>query len=129
MENLKITGRKPFKQQRSTDLFEETLLGLGLLQREGVLCDVTLCGREGVKKVCAHKCLLASKSSYFRAMFTTSMKESTTRTTEVIALSSMRDCVVNDVVVWCYTGHIDVNDNNVEEILDAAHMLGIYVSI
>ena len=100
---------------------QESLRQLHQLQMEGVLCDVRIFGKERREFTHVHKCVLASQSTYFKAMFTSNMQECSKDT---IVFENMTDVTTKKLVEWCYTGHIHLTSDDVEDILDGAHMLG-----
>ena len=113
----KDVGSKPLVDE----FFRESHVELHQLQRQGILCDVKISGRERRDVIPVHRCVLACKSSYFRAMFTSQMVEASK---DVIVLESVSDSIARKLIWWCYTGHIEVTSDDIEDILDGAHMLG-----
>ncbi len=82
------------------------------------LCDVVL--KVGSDTVKAHRIVLSACSSYFRAMFTNKMMESTQ---ETITLSDMEPQAVRSLIDFAYTAKIIVNEDNVQPLLKAAAIL------
>ena len=69
-DNSRIHGGRQYSEHP----YEGTLLrGLDELRKNGILCDIKLIVEN--KEFDAHKSVLASCSTYFRVMFTTSMIE------------------------------------------------------
>jgi len=85
---------------------------------KGVLTDVTLVC-EGTE-VGAHKLLLAAASDYFEAMFTRGMAETEMDRVEIQGLDPT---ALKTLVNYCYTGVIDLQEENVENLLAAACLL------
>uniref|UniRef100_A0A0X3Q0A8 Kelch-like ECH-associated protein 1 n=1 Tax=Schistocephalus solidus TaxID=70667 RepID=A0A0X3Q0A8_SCHSO len=88
------------------------------LFQSGKLTDVTL-RVENVKIPC-HRIVLTGASPYFRAMFTSGMKE---EAVPEISLHYITPLALHRLVHFAYTGQIRVNELNVCEILSAATML------
>lgn len=98
----------------STQVFS----GLHKLRKEGKLCDIYL--RVGECNLQSHRVVLAAASSYFNAMFTGDMKES--RQDEV-TLFDVEFSALEDLVNFCYTGRIEINAGNVQNLLSASSLL------
>ncbi|KAL6069919.1 zinc finger and BTB [Balamuthia mandrillaris] len=81
--------------------------------------DVTLVVEDENKRIPAHKALLCARSSHFKAMFTSGMKESAI--SEII-ISEVRSSVFTELVHFLYTGKADINEDNVVELLMAANL-------
>nr|XP_039269607.1 kelch-like protein 12 [Styela clava] len=88
------------------------------LRSENVLCDVTIKCQD--VELPAHRVVLAASSSYFRAMFTTGMREKDQSVVEIKGMSS------NTVIIllnFVYTESVKVTTNNVQDLLPAACLL------
>lgn len=95
------------------------LTQMATLRSEGQqLCDVVL--RIGVEEIYAHRVVLSACSSYFCAMFTNKMMESTQ---EVVRLTDLDVMAVGDLVEFAYTAKVQVNEDNVQQLLKAASIL------
>lgn len=101
--------------------FEDAFCRLRNFQKQGTFCDVTVrcCGTKPVDFM-AHRVVLAAKSSYFYTMFTTGLME---RTEEVITLKGVTATAFEALLSYAYSGNVSIKPENIEEILDAAHML------
>lgn len=88
------------------------------IRADGSLCDVTLV--VGAVRINAHRLLLASCSSYFRAMFTSEMAESRQQEIQMVDIEPH---TLQTLIDFCYTGEITVADFNVQSILPAACLL------
>lgn len=89
------------------------------LRKEGQkLCDVVL--KVGNEEVYAHRVVLSACSSYFCAMFTNKMMESTQ---ETVSLADMDPLAVKCLVEFAYSAKITVNEDNVQPLLKAASIL------
>lgn len=84
------------------------------------LCDVVL--RVGGQEIHTHRAILAACSSYFLAMFTNEMRESEQDTIEI---KDMNADILSSLVNFAYSGDIEINVENVQEILAAASLLQI----
>ena len=101
--------------------FEDAFSHLRNFQLEGVFCDVTLKIHEEKDAVySAHRVVLASKSIYFYTMFTSGLAESREGT---ITLKGVTSNAFSELVSYAYTGKVKIRPDNVEDLLDAAHML------
>lgn len=97
----------------------EALSSLESLWRDRKLCDVEIdASGEGV--VQAHRVVLAAAIPYFRAMFTSNLRESQTHRVSIkdVGLRAMEL-----IVRFAYTGRIEVDERNVCQLLLAANML------
>ncbi|KAI8497782.1 hypothetical protein Bbelb_244340 [Branchiostoma belcheri] len=85
----------------------------------GTYADVVL-EVEG-RKVRCHRAVLAS-TPYFKTMFSCSLKESNSR---VVKLCGIDFNSLRKILTFLYKGSIQISGDNVQEILQAAHMLQI----
>ena len=103
---------------------EEGYKSLAFLRADGILCDVTLRGKSNRNHpILAHKVVLAAQSAYFKVMFTTAMLESQQKD---IVIENIEAKVLQKIVDYCYTGEIRLTPSDIEDLLDAAHMLGLF---
>ncbi|XP_013161276.1 PREDICTED: kelch-like protein diablo [Papilio xuthus] len=91
---------------------------LSALRRHRELCDVVL--NVANRKLFAHRVILSACSPYFRAMFTGELAES--RATEV-TIRDVDEQAMEQLVEFCYTAHIVVEESNVQALLPAACLL------
>ena len=77
--------------------------------------DVVIC-TQGVKHK-AHRAVLAACSPYFNTMFTSTLGEPNS---EYIDLQSTSPNTFKELLEFMYTGSIDVNGDNIEELLEAS---------
>ncbi|KAJ3653163.1 hypothetical protein Zmor_012427 [Zophobas morio] len=89
----------------------------------GKLCDVTLIAGSNGKKVQAHRLVLSAASEYFAAMFTGSLRESGE---SEVTLGDVSGDVLQAVVNYCYTGAIDIREDNVETLLATACLMQLH---
>ena len=92
--------------------------GLHSLRKEGKLCDIQL--SVGDFNLRSHRVVLAAASSYFNAMFTGDLKESRQ---DKVALFDVEFSALEDLVNFCYTGRIEINVDNVQNLLSASSLL------
>ncbi|XP_061729368.1 kelch-like protein diablo isoform X2 [Cydia pomonella] len=92
--------------------------GLFAFRRHRELCDVVL--HVANRKLFAHRVILSACSPYFRAMFTGELAES--RATEV-TIRDVDEQAMEQLVEFCYTAHIVVEESNVQALLPAACLL------
>ena len=96
----------------------KVLAGLAGQQKNGTLCDVELQAEQ--QTIPAHKNVLAASSPYFEAMFTGRFEETNARIVEVkgvtfVGLKNIVDCI--------YKSKIKIEEQNIHDILPAAHLL------
>jgi len=82
------------------------------------LCDVVL--KIDDVQIHAHRSVLASCSEYFMAMFTNDMKETYE---SIVVMKDVKPDVISDLVDFVYTGHLDVNNDNVESTLEHSSLI------
>ena len=102
----------------SESQFRGAFLEMNALRESEQLCDVIL-EVEG-ERIPAHRVVLASLSSYFRAMFTGEMTESRKK---VIAINGVDVESLKTLVEYAYTATIKISEENVQAILPAAGVL------
>ncbi|XP_043941864.1 actin-binding protein IPP [Protopterus annectens] len=81
------------------------------------LCDVQLQLEE--EMFCVHRLVLASSSPYFAALFTGGMLEASK---DVVRIEGVSADTFKLILDYIYTGAVNVNVNNVQEIIVAADM-------
>ncbi|XP_072908895.1 LOW QUALITY PROTEIN: kelch-like protein 20 [Hemitrygon akajei] len=96
----------------------QTLDAINQLRKNQGLCDVVLV--VGLKKIYAHRVVLAACSPYFHAMFTSELAES--RQTEVL-IRDIDERAIELLIEFAYTSQIIVEENNVQTLLPAACLL------
>ncbi|XP_076462574.1 actin-binding protein IPP-like isoform X2 [Babylonia areolata] len=94
------------------------LKSLKSLWQEECFCDVWL--RVGEREFPAHRLVLAAASPYFRAMFRCGMTEGKE---EHVTLHDLSPSVFEQLIHFMYSGSIQVNGENCQELLAAADML------
>ncbi|XP_077981715.1 actin-binding protein IPP-like [Glandiceps talaboti] len=94
------------------------LTRLGRLRTCNEFCDVHL--RVGNELFECHRVVLSACSPYFHVMFTGGMSEMKQSEVEILGIDSV---IFTLLINFVYTGEIDVNPTNVQELLAAADML------
>ncbi|XP_069687912.1 kelch-like protein diablo [Periplaneta americana] len=90
------------------------------LQDSGSLCDVTLCVNGDEIK--AHKVILSSASPYFRAMFTSGLKETKQ---DCIEMHEVEFSALKDIIRFFYTTEIEVTEDNVYNLMEVTDLLQV----
>ena len=97
------------------------------LRSSRALCDVVIVvGRDGDDKkeeIYAHRVILAARSPYFEAMFTSGMIESRLARVEIKEIVDGPS--LRRIVDFIYTGHLDVDAENAQALLSAAALLHV----
>ncbi|KAK4876423.1 hypothetical protein RN001_012845 [Aquatica leii] len=104
--------------QRNINYVPKLLNNLNVLRLNSILCDVEIIVEGKVIK--AHRAVLAASSPYFNAMFTSDLCEKDQRSVELHAISPN---VLTTLIDFVYSGEIEINQNNVQELMIAADML------
>ncbi|XP_060533723.1 kelch-like protein 5 [Cylas formicarius] len=86
----------------------------------GKLCDVTLIAGTNGRRVEAHKLVLSAASEYFSAMFTGSLSNNAQNE---ITLVDINGDLLQAIVNYCYTGTIEIREDNVEVLLSTASLM------
>ena len=104
------------------DFKDELLDKLNELRETNVLCDTTI--RAEGQDFTAHKCVLSAASAYFRALFTSEMKETKSN---MVELQEAKSTTVSDVLQFIYTGKAHIDSSNAEHLAMIADYLIIPV--
>ncbi|XP_071942871.1 kelch repeat and BTB domain-containing protein 8-like isoform X2 [Antedon mediterranea] len=99
----------------------ELVSGITSLYEQRLLTDVIIC-IEGTDFPC-HRCVMASSSPYFLAMFTNDLLESRQ---ERISIGGVESEAMRLIIKYCYTSKIDITADNVQALLVAANMFQMY---
>ena len=83
-----------------------------------VLCDTTI--RTEGQDFAAHKCVLSAASAYFRALFTSQMKETKNN---MVELHKAKSTTVSDVLQFIYTGKANIDSSNAQDLVMIADYL------
>lgn len=97
---------------------EKILSGLDELRKDPIFADAILC--VGSAEYPCHRAVLASSSPYFRAMFSSSLKESHNKK---IRFNEMSQSTLNQIITFIYTGLVEINFETAQDLLAAANML------
>lgn len=93
------------------------LQGFKSLYDDGLLLDVTLLVAD--KEFKCHRSMLASASSYFRAMFTSDMLE---RSSDRISINGVEPASMEQVMEYLYTGEAQLAPHTVQNIFSTANL-------
>lgn len=99
---------------------KEALDMMNMMRRHQKLCDVEI--RVENDTFHAHKIVLAAASPYFRAMFTSGLKESEM---SVINIQGVSPVTMAFIIKFAYTGEVKVEEMNVCNLLPAATMFQV----
>lgn len=113
--------RNPYIPKQQTPVHSNILLqGLKTLREENILIDITVCIDH--HKYNAHKVVLSACSDYFKAMFNTNMLEGNNNIVTLYDISAM---AFHSILDYLYTSEIELTDENVQDVLEAAVYLQI----
>lgn len=96
------------------------LLKMQEFRKNNIMCDEFL--KVGGKCFSAHRILLCAASPYFQAMFTGGLVESFEESVEISGIDANIFAAILDFI---YSGRVNVDETNVEQLLPAAKMLQI----
>ena len=96
------------------------LEGLNKLRLSKSLYDVVL--KVDAEEFACHKCVLASLSKYFNAMFSSELAE---RKMTMITLNDLDPSTLKSIIDYAYTSYLTINDNNVQALLSASNLFDI----
>uniref|UniRef100_A0A8C7HH32 Kelch repeat and BTB domain containing 2 n=1 Tax=Oncorhynchus kisutch TaxID=8019 RepID=A0A8C7HH32_ONCKI len=111
-----LNERRPVNTDYAVSLLEQ----LKLFYEQKLLTDVVLLV-EGNEFPC-HKMVLATCSSYFRAMFMSGLSESKQ---SHVHLRNVNPATLQMIITYAYTGNLAVNDNTVEPLYETACFLQV----
>ncbi|XP_078367550.1 kelch-like protein 7 [Oculina patagonica] len=100
------------------DFKDELLHKLNELRETKILCDTTI--RAQGQDFTAHKCVLSAASAYFRAMFTSQMKE---MESNVVELQEAKSTTISNVLEFIYTGKASIDSTNAQDLIMIADYL------
>ena len=93
------------------DYKDELLHQLNELRETSILCDTTI--RAEGQDFAAHKCVLSAASAFFRALFSSQMKETKNN---MVELPEAKSNTVSDVLQFIYTGKASINSSNAQDL-------------
>ncbi|CAH1245733.1 KLHL9 [Branchiostoma lanceolatum] len=99
---------------------DSLLRGLNALRSDSLLCDVTLVADD--QGFQAHRAVLASCSDYFKAMFTSGMRESSETHVELKGVSANG---LQHVLDFAYTSRLGLSLQIVQDVIGAASHLQV----
>ena len=102
----------------SRKVWETGFLAMDDLRKQGKLCDIVI--KVGERSFPAHRVVLAAVCPYFRGMFAGELSESRQ---DVVVLKEVDAGAVEHVINFIYTGQIEVNEENVQQLLPTANLL------
>ncbi|XP_013379864.1 kelch-like ECH-associated protein 1 isoform X1 [Lingula anatina] len=115
-----VSGDRPLDGSMHFTIMKQTKESfevINTLRHAKKLCDVTLIA--GDESFLAHKLVLAAASPYFKAMFTSGMRECGMAD---IPLQGITPCTLATLIEFAYTAEIHINEMNVCYLLPAATM-------
>ena len=95
------------KEETFEDFKDEFLQKLNELRETNILCDTII--RAQGQDFPAHKCVLSAASPYFRATFTSELKE---KESNLVELLDMKSSTISDLLRFIYTGGTRIDSSN-----------------
>ena len=108
---------EPVTEVDSQQFCVEIMKRLDIQRRNEHLCDVILEVGEDQARLKAHRNVLCAASPFFYNALNTEMKE---KEEGVIRLKDTSKVLMEQVLEYFYTGHVDINDNNAFELMAVA---------
>ena len=90
-----------------------------MMRRQDQLCDVTLVTKDG-KEFKAHRDVLSTASPFFCKLLQSDMKDNREG---IVRFEEISGAVMEDVLEFIYTGSVEVNQENSEDLITAANYL------
>ena len=116
---MELNVRREVKRGKNHENFKDELLQkLNELRETNVLCDTTI--RAQGRDFPAHRCVLSAGSPYFRAMFTSQLKE---KERNLVELQDTKSTAISDVLRYIYTGKINIDSSNAQDLVMVADYL------
>ena len=100
------------------DFKDELLHKLNELRETNILCDTTI--RAYGQDFPAHRCVLSAASPYFRAMFTSQLKE---KESNLVELQDTKSATISDVLRYIYIGETNIDSSNAQDLVMVADYL------
>ncbi|XP_058010559.1 kelch-like protein 4 isoform X2 [Ahaetulla prasina] len=97
---------------------EQTFRKMENYLQQKQLCDVLLIA--GEHKIPAHRLVLSAVSDYFAAMFTNDVREAKQ---EEVKMEGVDPDALKDLVLYAYTGMLELKEDTIESLLAAACLL------
>jgi len=120
------------KTYRSSEYPGKLLMSLSDLRKDGQLCDLELYSSVDSQPILANKNVVAAATPYFHAMFTSGLIESEERQyrgedrkkcRQKLVLQGLEHHTLEVLVEFMYTGEMNLQQSNVQEILVSADMI------
>ncbi|KAM9553340.1 kelch repeat and BTB domain-containing protein 2-like [Salvelinus alpinus] len=111
-----LNERRPVNTDYAVSLLEQ----LKLFYEQKLLTDVVLLVED--HEFPCHKMVLATCSSYFRAMFMSGLSESKQ---SHVQLRNVNPATLQMIITYAYTGNLAINDNTVEPLYETACFLQV----
>ena len=108
---------EPVTEVDSQQFCLQMMKRLDIQRRNEHLCDVILDVGEDQARLKAHRNVLCAASPFFYNALSTEMKE---KEEGVIRLKDTSKVLMEEVLEYLYTGHVDINDNNAFELMAVA---------
>ncbi|XP_035697188.1 kelch-like protein 21 isoform X1 [Branchiostoma floridae] len=116
-QQKKMTNEEDVFTFQDTGHPDHLMSGLQELRKECRFSDVIIC--VGATEFPCHRVVLASASSYFKAMFSGELRESLATK---IVIHSVSEDIMELLLEFSYTGRVDITQKNVEALLEAANL-------
>lgn len=100
------------------DYSSEMLNRLNSLRSEKIFTDATVC--VGQEEFFCHRNVLAASSPYFRAMFTSELREGKET---LVSFNDISPWIMKRIIDYIYTGRLEINTDNVQEMLVTGGLL------
>ena len=111
---------EPISEAEQASFCVELMKRLNMQRGQDYLCDITLVAKEG-KEFKAHRNVLSAVSPFFVKLFESEMKE---KEEGVIRLEEISASILEDVLEFIYTGHVEIHDEqSAKDLIIAADYL------
>ena len=111
---------EPISEAEQASFCVELMKRLNMQRGQDYLCDITLVAKEG-KEFKAHRNVLSAVSPFFVKLFQSEMKE---KEEGVIRLEEISASILEDVLEFIYTGHVEIHDvQSAKDLIIAADYL------
>lgn len=106
----------------SSEYIHKVLQNLNVLRQDTRFCDVEIIAGKSI--INAHRVVLSASSPYFEAMFRPDLGLSEGKQ-KTVTLHSIDSCILKQLIEFIYTGKVEIDQKNVQELMAAADMLQI----